>query len=605
MADAKQLLNIFFCFDKEPDFFSDLEKTIASFKDKFILKGKFNCSNIIHEISYYLGIDDDEIKGEIDNEETQNLLILYTSFNNSKQLLKEFQAKFESEGVNNDDQPFFIFLPNENEANFDAKNLFLSIQNEQKNVKDSYKLDSRNISIENKETILYKIENIFNYFNEIDEDNFEYNNSELNKNATINIMTLGKRGAGKSTFINRILGEKKAYAQKDARTSKEREYYHRNYPLKFIDTAGFEIGKMSEINNANDFLKKNNLNNDQIHKKVHFIFYLFKYNDKFEVKEIEIIKELYSFKINLFFLITFMKKDEEKSSRTEFKKLLKKNKFSKEDIEKIMENTFCLDLLDLNYTKVIYEILNSLIKKLEIYELSNNRIIEDIQNYYYLIKTEDNSYQFKNVNNLDNGETGETEIEDNNLALSQEDSKEGIITPFAPKDPNDVISVIKNEIKDNIFFLDFENDRDKKKKLAQKIVESYQTPGFWWSTIPIPFLNEHLARKSKEKMVKEISEIYNIVIKKKLKDLNFQEKNKFWVGFIFKIGGVVAGIWNKERVYKLGEKIIAELDAEYSKLNILEIYKDMAENLNKNFLILKKFPSMFNTDLWYDINFEK
>lgn len=94
MADAKQLLNIFFCFDKEPDFFSDLEKTIASFKDKFILKGKFNCSNIIHEISYYLGIDDDEIKGEIDNEETQNLLILYTSFNNSKQLLKEFQAKF-------------------------------------------------------------------------------------------------------------------------------------------------------------------------------------------------------------------------------------------------------------------------------------------------------------------------------------------------------------------------------------------------------------------------------------------------------------------------------------------------------------------------------
>ena len=237
------------------------------------------------------------------------------------------------------------------------------------------------------------------------------------------------------------------------------------------------------------------------------------------------------------------------------------------------------------------------------YNNSNIRIIEYIYNYYYLTKTEDNSYQFKDNYNLENAnnDIGESVIEKAPI-----DSKnEGIITPFAPKDPNDVIELIKNEIKDNIFFRDFENDRDKKKKLAQEIVESYKTPGFWWSTIPIPFLNEHLARKSKEKMVKEISEIYQIVIKKKIKDLDFQEKNKFWVGFIFKIGGFVAGMWNKERVDKLGEKIINELDAEYSKINILDIYKDTAEKLNKNFVILKKFPNQFNSDLWYDINFEK
>jgi len=62
----------------------------------------------------------------------------------------------------------------------------------------------------------------------------------------MNILVIGKRGCGKSTLINRILGEKKAYAHINAKTPETREYYHKYYPIKLIDSAGFEVGGLDE-----------------------------------------------------------------------------------------------------------------------------------------------------------------------------------------------------------------------------------------------------------------------------------------------------------------------------------------------------------------------
>lgn len=92
---------------------------------------------------------------------------------------------------------------------------------------------------------------------------------------------IGNRGAGKSTIINRLLGEKKAYATKDAKTLNTKEYYHRFYPLKLVDSAGFEIGETKEITNVEEFLEKIKNNYDNIFKKIHFIFYLHKQNEKY------------------------------------------------------------------------------------------------------------------------------------------------------------------------------------------------------------------------------------------------------------------------------------------------------------------------------------
>ena len=220
-------------------------------------------------------------------------------------------------------------------------------------------------------------------------------------------------------------------------------------------------------------------------------------------------------------------------------------------------------MLNAQYSCVIYDILNHINEKLAIYKQSNDNILLYLNNYNYLGES-----------NIFNSESESIEEGGKNL-ISEE---EGIVTPNAPTNPNDVIDLVKNEVKNNIFFIDFENDRENRRNLANNIVKSFKTPGFWFSTIPIPFLNEHLARKSKERMIAEISKIYDFVIQKKLESLNFKENNKnIWVNFIFKIGGFVAGMWNAERVEKLGEKIIAELDADYSKMHILDVYDDIAQ----------------------------
>ena len=105
-------------------------------------------------------------------------------------------------------------------------------------------------------------------------------------------------------------------------------------------------------------------------------------------------------------------------------------------------------------------------------------------------------------------------------------------------------------------------------------------------------------------MIVEISKIYDFVIQKKLEALNFKENNKnAWLNFIFKIGGFVAGIWNAEIVEKLGEKIIKELDADYSKILILDVYYDITQKSNKNFEILKDILEKFNnSEFWYNVN---
>ena len=359
-------------------------------------------------------------------------------------------------------------------------------------------------------------------------------------------------------------------------------------------------------------MKNNNLNNENISKKIHFIFYLFKKNDKHDEKEIELIMKLYSFNIEMFFIITFITEDDEETSLSEFEEAIKKS-FSKnsegkkkseeekkkenETIKKIMKNTFCLDLLNVQYSNVICDIFEAINEKLKIYKQSNDNIIEYLFNYNYLKKMDNNSYEFIE---------GDSSLldEKEKSGISKDCQNEGIVTPYQASDPNEVLSLIKSELKDNIFFIDINNDRENRKKLALDIVNSYKTPGFWYSTIPIPFLNEHLARKSKEKMIGEIVRVYNFVIQKKMGELDFKENNKnIWVKFIFKIGGFVAGMWNSERVDKLGKKIIDELDADYTQINILNVYHEMAQNLNKNFELLSDFQEKFNnSEYWYDIN---
>ena len=599
-------LNIFFYFKKESDIIIEIKKLLNTMTDKFTIKGEFDQTSLLNELSYYLG-NKDKDRDKIKKKETQNVIISSSSFEESKDLLFNFIKKFEKGIVKNDDHPFFIFLKDETDINYDIRQLILDINKFQEKINNTRKLDSRNISLENKETTLEKIENIFNYFNENDEKNIDFNGDvNYNISYTINILTIGRRGSGKSTLINRLLGEKKAYAQKNAKTLNTKEYYHKYYPIKFIDSAGFEIGTLSQIKNVKDFLKKNNLNYENIFKKIHFIFYLFQSSDKFEDIELKIIKQLSSFNIDIIFIMTNMiNKDDEESLKSSFEDILKENNFTEGEINKIINNTFCLDLLDTNHSIVLSDILSNLSDKIEKYKKSNDFIIESINNFNFfdnnkkdIVKNKE--FSVEKINLVSLATPGKAIFD----LLTNVPNEEGILVKKLPKSPNDLIEIIKEAIKDNIFFIDFETDRERKYNLALKIVDSYKKSAYWWGLNPIPFLNLYLSKLSRERMIKEISKIYEIVVKNRIKKKIAKEyedftKNGNLINFFCQSSHL--SLVNENKTLKIGEKIVNEFDMEYAKIDIIDKYFDLAKKLNKNFDILKEFSILFKENFWYDI----
>ena len=358
-------INIFFVSKEKTDYFSNLKSLLLKSSKKFTFKGEYDMDSIVNKVCYYLGIENENYE-EIDEKEIKNIIIFDISSNEAINILQSFIKKIDG-NIGNDEYPFFIFLKNENCANdFNIKTLILDLNKFQEEVIDSSKLDSRNIFLDTEETILDTITKIYNYYNgdyiiNIGDDEDE-KEEKYNIGKTINILVIGKRGCGKSTLINRILGEKRAYAHINSKTPETREYYHKYYPIKLIDSAGFEVGgldkkKTNEIKDIKKFLEDNNLAYKNIKKRVHFIFYVFRANDKFDDSVIQILKEFQSYNIETLFIITYSKQGEEKIYKNNFKDQIKKNNiFPKEKVKNIINNSFCLDSFNIKYSKVLSDI---------------------------------------------------------------------------------------------------------------------------------------------------------------------------------------------------------------------------------------------------------
>ena len=587
--------------------------------------------SIVNKVCYYLGIETENYE-EIDEKEIKNIIIFNIPSNEVTNILESFIKKIDG-NIGNDEYPFFIFLNNKNYANdLDIKKLIFDLNKLQEEVIDSSKLDSRNIYIDTEETILDTIGKIYNYYNgdyiiNFDDDDDE-KREKYNIGKTINILVIGKRGCGKSTLINRILGEKKAYAHINAKTPETREYYHRFYPIKLIDSAGFEVGgldekKTNEIKDIKKFLEENNLAYKNIKKRVHFIFYVFRANDKFDDSVIQILKEFQSYNIETIFIITYSKQGEEKIYKNNFKDQIKKNNIlSKDKIKNIYNNTFCLDSFNIKYSKTISDIFVYIKGCLKEYEESNNIIIDSIENCKNLIKNKEDVNIFDNEKELIfldisndippsstplSSESFSSSLSSSRLSFGlsiAKDTEKGKIFKKSMNDPKETIKMIKSLIQSNIFLTDFKSERLSKKKLANEVVEKFMWPGFWWSSFMIPILNQYLAKKSKLKMLRRISEIYDIKIPKDY-DENFFNSIKEGDGkfkkFMKTIGTWVAGYWNFNDIKETGNKIIEEYDLEYAKKNILDLYMDMAVEYNKSFKMIENFYTCFNQDYWYDI----
>ena len=249
-----------------------------------------------------------------------------------------------------------------------------------------------------------------------------------------------------------------------------------------------------------------------------------------------------------------------------------------------MENLYCIDLLDEQYSNKLSDILFKLHKKMEDSQTKNNLIIEYIEIYNNLNKN--NIYVPDKNTSKEETETKET--------------KEGILSKIIIYHPSNLIEMIKDLIKDNIFFNDLDTDRKNKYNLALNIVESYKKSAFWWGLIPIKWFSE----SSRKRMVKELNSIYEIVVKKREKENNKKEYseidcNNRFLNFIKNMHLIPS---NKEKTSFIGKEIVEEFDKDYAKINLVDQYYHIAQKLNQNFNKFKEFSDCFKQNNWYDIN---
>ena len=193
---------------------------------------------------------------------------------------------------------------------------------------------------------------------------------------SINILLLGKSGAGKSSFVNLIGGKMLALESDEDSTKKITDYYiykdddkEEHGAIKLIDTPGIDSNNnIQEIFN----MIKNNDKETNLQKKIHFIFYILKNGDiSLEEKNIEplfkILKE-YKCQCPLYFIINKCPDDEDEF--LESNEILKEYLIKKGCESLLNEN----NIIRANFKNVDDDIygIDSIFKKIKDYFVSNN-----------------------------------------------------------------------------------------------------------------------------------------------------------------------------------------------------------------------------------------
>ena len=200
---------------------------------------------------------------------------------------------------------------------------------------------------------------------------------------SINILLLGKSGAGKSTFVNLISKKILALESDESSTKKITEYYiykdddkEEHGAIKLIDTPGID----SNNNNNTEIINmiKNNDKETNLQKKIHFIFFILMNGDNsLEEQNIEtIFKTLKEKKCKcpIYFIINRCPEEEDVTENYE---ILKDYLISKDCDTLLNEN----NIIGANFKIGDDEIygIDKIFSKIKDYFISNNIFNEQLK----------------------------------------------------------------------------------------------------------------------------------------------------------------------------------------------------------------------------------
>ncbi len=354
------------------------------------------------------------------------------------------------------------------------------------------------------------------YFHELGDlfelNNIPYNLCDINIfSGYINILLAGRSGAGKSTFINQIIGD---YLAKEggnflSTSYKFTKYHIHNKPIIFIDSPGFEDLKIT-----NDIIIKLKALNDSLFKEndqIHLILYFIDggSENKFLNIEKDVLRTLITNPVPIIFIASHcennpdsLDKNELKNYKIEYKKIKKTiiNILEPENFEKLMNNNYKYITKekenDEKYNNIILvNFLESRKSKYKIPAFGIDKIFDCMYNYLF-----NSSKELNDIINFTK------QIKDNDLINRQA-----------------LENQVEKMLKDNLFFhnmINLDEIEKNKEKKARSIIR-YQT--FYASTtglFPIIDIASHYFIK--KSLNKQIATVYGFNIEN---DTN-KEKNE-------------------------------------------------------------------------------